>query len=273
MRAASGGSTSSMPSGRSQRSTVAISPSPLDTASLVKQTKPSYSLGRPSVACDCMFSNHGARATPFSGNQHGQPCRESASAPTGTQTQKSREFTGCRINAWFCHRVTRRALSTAGWVPSLRRGGLQIAEEIALGVQHQHIFLVGEALAVCLQAAVEGVELLVLPIGRRVDRRRLRIAVTAQLFGFAEGLCQQHPTLAIGVGTTTFGQFLTRGAMLAGFTLTLGAHPLEHAAVHLTRQVDTLDTHVHHLDAQLLLRRTIEGVGDLSHQLVTLPRH
>src|SRR5690606_12893245 len=96
----------------------------------------------------------------------------------------------------FCQRVTRRALSPAGWVPSLRRGGLQIAEEIALGVKHQHIFLVGETLAVCLQAAVEGVELLVLPIGSRIDRRRLRIAVTAQFFGLAEGLCQQHPTLA-----------------------------------------------------------------------------
>src|SRR5690606_946015 len=52
------------------------------------------------------------------------------------------------------------------------------------------------------------------------------------------------------------------------FTLTLGAHPLEHAAVDLTGQVHALDPYVHHLDTQLATRAVVEASGDVRHQLI-----
>ncbi|MNO82667.1 hypothetical protein D3C76_739490 [compost metagenome] len=60
--------------------------------------------------------------------------------------------------------------------------------------------------------------------------------------------------------------------MLAGFTLTLGAHTVEHAAVDFLRQIDGLDPHIDHLDAQLLLRHPVQRSGDVSHQRIALTR-
>src|SRR3990167_5853957 len=112
-----------------------------------------------------------------------------------------------------------------------RLGFFQVAEELAIGIKHQHITLTGKAFAVGTQATVEGVELLIHAVGLGVNRRRQGIAITTRLFRTAIRLGQQHATLAIGVSTNTFGQLLTFGAMLTGLTLTLGAHPLKHAEI------------------------------------------
>src|SRR5690606_7034764 len=186
-------------------------------------------------------------------------------------------FPGWRIITTFCQRVTRRTRTSCRMEPveaSLFRGcRLQIAEKLALGIKHQHIFLAGETIAVSLQATVEGVELRILPVSLSIDRRSLRITLTAQLLSLAEGLGKQHAALTVGVRPNTFGQLLTFRPMLARLTLTLGAHTLEYAAVHFARQIDAFDAHVHNLDAQLLLRRAVQAVGDGRHQLVTLARH
>ncbi|MNC12124.1 hypothetical protein D3C75_598380 [compost metagenome] len=61
--------------------------------------------------------------------------------------------------------------------------------------------------------------------------------------------------------------------MLAGLALALGAHALEHAAVDLLGQVDGLDPHVEHLDAQLATRHAIQQLGDVGHQRIALAGH
>src|SRR5262245_52030026 len=84
-------------------------------------------------------------------------------------------------------------------------GLVQIAEEIAIGVQHHHVTLVGEAFAVRLEAAVEGVELLILTEGLGVDGGGPGVAITTGFFGFAIGFGQQYAALTVGIGTNTFG--------------------------------------------------------------------
>src|SRR3989344_4973412 len=151
-----------------------------------------------------------------------------------------------------------------------RLGLLQIAEEVATRIQHQHITLISEALAISPQAAIERIELLVHTIRLGVDRSSLGIARTTQLFSLTVGICEQHATLTVGIGANTFGQLLTLGAVLTGLTLTLGAHAIEHTAIHFLRQVDGLNAHIHYLDTQLFLRSLIQGGGHISHQRITL---
>ncbi|MNV13362.1 hypothetical protein D3C71_1039990 [compost metagenome] len=61
--------------------------------------------------------------------------------------------------------------------------------------------------------------------------------------------------------------------MLASFTLTLGAHTFEHAAVYFFRQIDGLDPDIDHFDTQLFFRHFVQRCGDVSHQCITLTRH
>src|SRR3546814_13435764 len=60
---------------------------------------------------------------------------------------------------------------------------------------------------------------------------------------------------------------------LASFTLTLGAHPLEHAAVHFLRQVDGLDPDIDNFDTQLFFRHRVQRTGDVGHERITLTGH
>ena len=58
--------------------------------------------------------------------------------------------------------------------------------------------------------------------------------------------------------------------MFTGFTLTLGAHAVEHAAVDFLRQVDGLDADVDDFDTQLLAGHAVQRGGDVSHQRIAL---
>src|SRR5476651_2730337 len=78
------------------------------------------------------------------------------------QTQKSREFPGCRIIHTFYATITPPGSFAARRVDRLRLGLLQVAEEIAAWVQHHHVAFVREAFTVSAQATVERVELLIL---------------------------------------------------------------------------------------------------------------
>ena len=61
--------------------------------------------------------------------------------------------------------------------------------------------------------------------------------------------------------------------MLAGLTLTLGAHAVEHAAVDFLRQVDGLDANVDHFDTQFLAGHAVQRGGDVGHQRITFTGH
>src|SRR5690606_18476767 len=130
--------------------------------------------------------------------------------------------------ATFSPRVTRRATRLAGW-PTSGLALLQVAEEFAAGVEHQHVTLVVEAVAHGLQAAVERVKLGILRVGLGIDPRRTGVARTSGFLGLAVGFRQQHTTLTIGIGTNTLGQLATLGTVFPRLTLTLGTHALEHA--------------------------------------------
>src|SRR5690606_22010589 len=91
--------------------------------------------------------------------------------------------------------------------------------------------------------------------------------------GFAEGLGEDHSLLTISIGTNTFGQLATFGAVLSSFTLTLGAHPLEYTAVDLARQIHAFDPHIDHLNTQFATRAGIQVSSDIGHQLVSLTCH
>ena len=79
--------------------------------------------------------------------------------------------------------------------------------------------------------------------------------------------------MTVGVSTNAFCQFVTLGPMLACFTLTLGAHTFENAAVYFFWQVDGLDANVDHFNAQLFFSHFVQRCSDVSHQRITLTRH
>src|SRR3569623_1472104 len=72
--------------------------------------------------------------------------------------------------------------------PSFTTGGtrvLHVFEEVCAGVEHHHVALVLEALAIGLHAAVEGIEFRVLVIRGSVDRRSLGFALALDALGIA----------------------------------------------------------------------------------------
>ena len=80
--------------------------------------------------------------------------------------------------------VSRRRLLSAAAAGRI----LQVLEEVRTRVEHQDVALVAEALAIRLEAAVEGVELGVLLERAGVDRRRLGIALALDALRVAIGL-------------------------------------------------------------------------------------
>src|SRR6185503_1453311 len=57
---------------------------------------------------------------------------------------------------------------------------LQELEELAIGLQHEHVLILADRFAVRLHAAIERVELAVLRVRRGVDLRRTRVARAAE---------------------------------------------------------------------------------------------
>ena len=102
-------------------------------------------------------------------------------------------------------------------VPALAtRRTAKIAEEVASGLDHQHVTLAAEALPIGFLAAVEGEEFRILPECLGVDRRSLGITVTLDLLGFAVGLGDDDLALAIRIGAYLLGFGGTFGAQLVG---------------------------------------------------------
>src|SRR5471030_3547408 len=97
---------------------------------------------------------------------------------SNVQTQKSREFPGCRIIHTFSQRITppqvlaaRRGMIQVNVVSRL--GLFQITEEVAAWVEDHDVGFVREAFTVGTQATVETVELLILAVSLGVDRSSL----------------------------------------------------------------------------------------------------
>src|SRR5690606_25351022 len=78
---------------------------------------------------------------------------------------------------------------------------LQVLEERVVALQHDRRVAAGEGLAVCLQAAMEGVEGRIAAVGPGINPRRLGIALAAQLLRVALGLGQDHGLLPVGLRT------------------------------------------------------------------------
>ena len=114
---------------------------------------------------------------------------------------------------------------------------------------------------------------MILAVSLGVNRGSLGITITAQFFRLTIRLSQQNTTLTVGVGTNALRQLVTLGPVLARFTLTLGAHALEHATVDFFWQVDGLDANVDHFDAQLFFSHFVQRGRDVSHQGIPLTRH
>src|ERR1700724_2676856 len=74
---------------------------------------------------------------------------------------------------------------------------LQILEEIGAWVEHHDVALVLKRCLVRLEAAIEGVELGVLPVGAGVDRGSFRVAFALGLLRQLVGVGENHLALAI----------------------------------------------------------------------------
>src|SRR5690606_21405908 len=164
----------------------------------------------------------------------------------------------------------------SGTAPSTARSTvfLQVFQERVVAVQHDRRVAAGEGLAVGLQAAVEGVERRIAPVGLGIDPRRLRVALAAQLLRVALGLGQDHRLLAVGLGTDLLRQLLAFGAQLAGNLLALGTHAPVHLLDHLAAggQVDALYPQVDALHAQGG-RAAVDRPDLAGHDLVAVAGH
>src|SRR5690606_34287087 len=148
--------------------------------------------------------------------------------------------------------VVRNACASAG------AAALQVAEEVAVRLQHQQVLLGGQGFPVGLQAAVETEELRIAVAGAGINRGRPGITLTTDALGITVGFGQQYGAGAIGFSANLFRFLATTGAVLGGITGTLGAHPREHALTHIGLPVELLDTDINNLDTKLFERTVID---------------
>src|SRR5438067_1024380 len=85
-----------------------------------------------------------------------------------------------------------RLLRGRAWRRVARAGLLEVLEEIGTRVEHHQIALVAECRLVRFQAAIERVELGILAVRLRVDRRRFRIAVALDLLRLTVCVGEDH---------------------------------------------------------------------------------
>src|SRR6266568_9009592 len=116
------------------------------------------------------------------------PSRTSTSAHAARNVSGTARSVGARLLG----AGTGRALAAAGL--------LQVLEELGVRVEHHQVALAAERRLVGLEAAVEGVELGILPIRSGIDRRRLGVAVALGLLRRPVRVGEDHLTLPIGVG-------------------------------------------------------------------------
>src|SRR6476469_9192226 len=180
-----------------------------------------------------------------------------ASPPVPVRVRSQR---GCRSSFRLAS-----ASGSAAWA-------VEIPEELAVGrKQHARVRRLYAGL-VGLHRTIEAkkVGITVERVGK--DAVALCIALASGLLGLAGRLALDDGALAVGVGANAVGRTRTLGAELSSLALTLGTHAVEHVLLVLVGQVGALDTHVHHLESELLAF-LVDLLGDLLHQRLALVTH
>src|SRR5690606_5183160 len=119
-----------------------------------------------------------------------------------------------------------RADPTTPRTPSARSGAVQVSEELAVRLDHQHVVLRADRLAVCLQAAMEGIELGVARIRLGVGLRGQGVALASHDLGLAVRLGKDLGALAVRLGAQLDSVLLTLGAQLLRLPVEVLPHAL-----------------------------------------------
>ena len=90
---------------------------------------------------------------------------------------------------------------------------LHVPEEVRRRIHHEDVGLLGEALAIGFEVAVEARELRILSEGLRIDAGGLGVAFALRLLGVAVRFGEDHFALTVGRGADAFG---LRGALVKG---------------------------------------------------------
>src|SRR6266567_5591726 len=159
---------------------------------------------------------------------------------------------------------TRRAFAATGL--------LQVLEELGVRIEHHQVALAPERRLVGLEAAVERIELGILPICGGIDRRRLGVAVALGLLRRPVRVGKDHLTLPIGVGADLLGIRGARRAQLGRDSLALRIHALIDLGEHILGKLHAAQPYVNNLDSDLL-RIRIGTLARRIHNLVAFGRN
>src|SRR5690606_18258845 len=127
----------------------------------------------------------------------------------------------------------------------------EVAEELAVWFEHHQVVTTGKTLAIGLHATHEAEKLGVFLVAVGIDFGGFGITFTTQLTRITLGIGDHDGHFAVDVSSQDFSLLATLGAMLTGYRITFGTHPLIDGVGDLDRQVDLLDPHVYHSDAEL----------------------
>src|SRR5690349_6808408 len=156
------------------------------------------------------------------------------------------EHQGERHEERRAHRsLTRRLRLPSERVP-------EVAQEVRVGLEQHEVVPAAEGRAVGLHAAIEGEELRVLRERRGVDRGGFGVALAAHALRVAIGFGEDHLALAVGVGADLLAFGGAGGSQFVGNALPLRLHAAVDRFAHFLRQVDALQAHVDHADADAL---------------------
>src|SRR5712692_7783024 len=148
--------------------------------------------------------------------------------PSITRTRAS-PVARSRITRWRRRRNAlqpslRRRPSGRRGRPRHSRPAREEAEETPLGAQHERRIATVERIAIGLQRAVEGEELLVLAKRVGIELYRLRVAVAAHPLGVALRLGEDDGALALGVGAHGLRRLGAFAAVLPRLLFAFGLH-------------------------------------------------
>src|SRR3569832_2284605 len=129
---------------------------------------------------------------------------------------------------------------------------IEVFKEVAFGIDHQHVIAILERRAIGLQAAIEGIELLILIKGFSVGLRGLPVAFTAHFLRGAVGLGDDLGAASIGVRADALRLLRALRTPLARDPRPLRLHAAEDRVADIRGQVHALEAHVDDADAELL---------------------
>src|SRR3569833_1219020 len=129
---------------------------------------------------------------------------------------------------------------------------IEVFEEVAFGIDHQHVIAILERRAIGLQAAIEGIELLILIKGFSIGLRGLAVAFTAHFLRGAVGLGDDFGAAPIGVRADALRLLRALRTPLARDPRPLRLHAAEDRVADIRGQVHALEAHVDDADAELL---------------------